>query len=169
LLQGGDVSLALAHFLGPLVAAVSLQGASYVTAPGVTRYKEEVVQPTEFTWADDLADWDGSPRALPIGIKGGVEELIRHPDRQILFERSAAPVLGMVGEEDSRDLINIARFNFARAGRAGKLNCRLVSGAVGVGANCGDAGGAGAGTRECAELRTAPSAPHTAHRTDNPG
>ena len=72
--------------------------------------------------------------------------MLRHPERQILFERGSAPILGLVrvgfgffsrtivsrqgfllkvGEEDE-DLRDLAKFSFNRAIQSGRKDCQLV-------------------------------------------
>jgi len=101
--QGGNIALAMAQFLGPKVGAVCVQGASYCGLcpdPDAMKYKDEVIQSAGFTWIDEagLEVTEETPMGskIPIRIDGGVEELERHPERQILFEKGTAPVLGLV-------------------------------------------------------------------------
>jgi len=118
--MGGSICLAMAQFLGPLVAAVVVLGANYVSSPGGFKYKKEVVEASTYI---------ANPNTALLGrdgwLEGGTEMLFRQPERQVIFEKSEAPVLGIVGEEDE-EMREIARFSFERAKVAGKLNCHLV-------------------------------------------
>jgi len=126
--QGGNIALAMAQFLGPKVGAVCVQGASYCglcPVPDAMKYKDQVIQSSEFGWNDEVTREIASGTEVPIRIVGGAEELQKHPERQILFEKGAAPVLGLVGEEDE-DLGDLARFSFKRATQNGRRDCQLV-------------------------------------------
>ena len=66
---------------------------------------------------------------------------LSRPERQILFEKGSAPVLGLVGElintilceilskvgEEDEDLRELAKFSFQRAAQNGRADCKLVT------------------------------------------
>jgi len=122
--QGGNIALAMAQFLGPKVGAVCVQGATYCgLCPGVMKYKDQVIQSA--VWLlDEVTEETPVETEIPIRLDG-VEELERHPERQIFFEKGTAPVLGLVGEEDE-DAKAFARFSIQRAAQNGKKDCQLV-------------------------------------------
>eukprot|EP00092_Neocalanus_flemingeri_P010182 GFUD01010972.1.p1 GENE.GFUD01010972.1~~GFUD01010972.1.p1 ORF type:complete len:353 (+),score=77.13 GFUD01010972.1:24-1082(+) len=84
---GGNISLAMMMFLTHKIGACAVFGASFVSAPGLTVYKDKVIEGSEFV-------------PLTLAIKGGLDEIRRNPQRQILYERSEAPLLIIVGQED---------------------------------------------------------------------
>lgn len=109
--KGADVGAAMMMFIGDKVGASVFHGPGYISFPGVFSYKGEVVEKTIIKSMHD--------------IEGGLETLLRSPGRQIHFERSQAPILNLVGEDDAgpRVLANIA---FDRARKSGKTNCKLI-------------------------------------------
>lgn len=109
--KGADVGAAMMMFIGDKVGASVFHGPGYISFPGVFSYKGEVVEKTIIQSMHD--------------IEGGLEALLRSPSRQIHFERSQAPILNLVGEDDAgpRVLANIA---FDRARKSGKTNCNII-------------------------------------------
>jgi len=124
--QGGNVALAMSQLFGSKVAAVCVQGASCCgLCPGVMKYKDQVIQSAVWGWTEEVLKEMPIGTAVPIRIEGGAQELQSRPERQILFEKGSAPVLGLVGEEDE-DLRELAKFSFQRAAQNGREDCQLV-------------------------------------------
>ena len=66
---GGNISLSMMMFLGHKIGACAVFGASFVSAPGKTIYKEETIEASDFV-GDLTAEF-------PLGINGGLEEIKR--------------------------------------------------------------------------------------------
>lgn len=79
-----------------------------------------IIQKTKWKFEQD---WDN-----PFGFRGGLQAMLREQKQQIPFEKSSAPLLVVVGEEDNlyREAKEIAPMMIARANKAGKRNVRLL-------------------------------------------
>ena len=66
---GGNISLAMMMFLGHKIAACAVFGASFVSAPGPTFYKDNVIEASDFLMDKSTEN--------PLGIDGGLEGIKR--------------------------------------------------------------------------------------------
>ena len=66
---GGNICLTMMMFFGHKIKACAVFSVPFVSAPGPTIYKEQVLEGSDFAW-------ESNPKN-PLGIKGGLDEIKR--------------------------------------------------------------------------------------------
>lgn len=114
--KGADISLAVMMFLGDKIGACVAMGGSYASIPDRFLYKNTAIQATKFNFGDDYS------KPYHLAVEGDLEQIKQNSNKQILIENSEAPLLSIIGLEDSPGLIELTSFAISRARSKGKTN-----------------------------------------------
>jgi len=114
--KGADIGLAMMMFLGDKIGACVTVGGSFASIPDTTFYKDQTIQAESFKFGTDLS------RPYHLSLGDGKENIKQKPEKQIFIENSNAPLLSLVGQEDSPDILELTSFAISRARRSGKNN-----------------------------------------------
>ena len=116
---GGSLSLAMASVLGDQINACAVSSTPFASSPGPMKYRGKVVvEASPFKCDVDKQSKD------PLNLSGGLQELVRHPRRQIQIDKSQCPLLIMIGEEDGENP-GIAKFMINKARDKGRQNLQF--------------------------------------------